>query len=159
NFYLQFLDEFDLRNVNLVGLSLGGWIAAELAVRDSHRLRSLTLVAPAGVEAPGVLGIDTFMLNDTDRIRAMFSDPVVAEQLTSRLVTPDRDDEMLNNRRATALLSWSPRDHDPGLRHWLYRIKVPTCIVWGSDDRIYPPELGETWRDLIPSASLVLVPE
>src|SRR5437868_15273447 len=49
NFYLDFLDQLNLRNVDLVGHSLGGWIAAELAARNTNRLASLTLVAAAGI--------------------------------------------------------------------------------------------------------------
>ena len=49
NFYLDFLDQLDLKDVDLVGLSLGGWIAAELAVRNTQRLASLTLAGAAGI--------------------------------------------------------------------------------------------------------------
>src|SRR5262249_27005182 len=49
NFYLDFLDQLDLRSVHLVGSSLGGWIAADLAVRNSTRLASLTLIGAAGI--------------------------------------------------------------------------------------------------------------
>ena len=54
NFYLDFLDQLDLRGVHLVGSSLGGWIAAELAVRNTSRLASLTLVGAAGIHVNGV---------------------------------------------------------------------------------------------------------
>src|SRR5687767_13690756 len=54
NFYLDFLDQDDLDNVDLVGFSLGGWIAAELAVRNTSRLASLTLVSSVGINVRGV---------------------------------------------------------------------------------------------------------
>src|SRR5207302_9335810 len=54
NFYLEFLDQLDLDRVHLVGSSLGGWIAADLAVRNSNRLASLTLVGAAGIHVPDV---------------------------------------------------------------------------------------------------------
>src|SRR6201999_2945594 len=54
NFYLDFLDQLDLTDVHLVGCDLGGWIAAELAVRNARRLASLTLAGAAGIHVPGV---------------------------------------------------------------------------------------------------------
>src|SRR5215470_19383378 len=63
-FYLDILDQLDLDPVHLVGVSLGGWIAAELAVRSTQRLSSLTLVDAAGIHVPGVEQIDTFLRTD-----------------------------------------------------------------------------------------------
>src|SRR6185503_3947711 len=61
-FYLDFLKRLDLRNVTVVGSSMGGWIAMEMAVRDTSRLKSLVLVSPAGIAAPGVLPADIFLM-------------------------------------------------------------------------------------------------
>ena len=69
NFYLDFLDQLDLDNVDLVGFSLGGWIAAELAARNTRRPASMTLVAAAGINANGIAQLDTFLSNDQQRIR------------------------------------------------------------------------------------------
>src|SRR5258707_3842040 len=71
NFYLDFLDQLDLRGVHLVGSSLGGWIAAELAVRNSSRLASLTLIGAAGIQVKDVEQVDTFLSNDQQRIREL----------------------------------------------------------------------------------------
>ncbi len=68
NFYLDFLDRLDLNDVDLVGFSLGGWIAAELAARNTRRLASLTLVAAAGIHVKGVEQVDPFLLGDEQRI-------------------------------------------------------------------------------------------
>ena len=68
-FYLDFLAQLELEQVHLVGVSLGGWIAAELAVRDTRRLASLTLVDAAGIHVPGVKQIDPFLRTDEQRIR------------------------------------------------------------------------------------------
>src|SRR5262245_66070147 len=69
-FYLNVLEHLDLDRVHLVGVSLGGWIAAELAVRSTRRLASLTLVDAAGIHVPGVEQIDTFLRTDEQRIRS-----------------------------------------------------------------------------------------
>ena len=78
-FYLDFLDQLDLSHVDLVGASLGGWIAAEIAVRNARRLGSLTLVGSAGIHVPGVPQVDTFLVNDENLIRSLFDDPKLVE--------------------------------------------------------------------------------
>jgi pimeloyl-ACP methyl ester carboxylesterase len=79
NFYLDVLDQLDLNDVDLLGFSVGGWIAAELAVRNTRRLGSLTLVAAAGIHVPGVAQIDPFLRTDEQRIRDFFHDPKRAD--------------------------------------------------------------------------------
>ena len=61
NFYLEFIDKLGLKGIHLVGNSLGGWIAADLAVRNTTPLRTLTLLAPAGIHVPGVPPGDIFL--------------------------------------------------------------------------------------------------
>src|SRR5215470_7817020 len=80
-FYLDFLDALDLKRVHLVGISIGGWIAAELAVRDTGRLASLTLADSAGIHLPGVPQIDTFLRNEEQRIRDFFHDQSRADEM------------------------------------------------------------------------------
>src|SRR5947207_12381553 len=79
NFYLDFLDRLDLRGVHLVGSSLGGWIAAELAVRNATRLASLTLIGAAGIHVDGVAPLAPFLTSEEQRIRALFYDQELAE--------------------------------------------------------------------------------
>src|SRR4029079_14201870 len=74
-FYLDVLDQLDRTDVDLLGFSLGGWIVAELAVRSTARLASLTLVGSAGILVPGVAKVDTFLGSDEQRVRDLFHDP------------------------------------------------------------------------------------
>ena len=68
-FYLDFIDALGLDQVHLVGHSLGGWIAAEIAVRSTRRLRTLTLVGAAGVHVNGVAKGDLFVWSQEQRVR------------------------------------------------------------------------------------------
>src|SRR5215831_2011091 len=90
NFYLDVLDQLDLADVDLVGHDLGGWIAAELAVRNPRRLASLTLVAAAGIHVPGVAQVDPFLRTDEQRIRDLFHDPARADEMVARVLLPER---------------------------------------------------------------------
>jgi pimeloyl-ACP methyl ester carboxylesterase len=159
NFYLDLLDQLDLTNVDLVGFDLGGWIAAEMAVRNARRLASLTLVGAAGIHVPGVAQVDPFLRTDEQRIRDLFHDPARADEMVKRLLRPELEDIGLKNQTTTARLTWQPRGYDPQLAKWLHRITVPTLLVWGANDRLYPPAYASAYQELIAGAQLVIVPD
>lgn len=159
NFYLDFLDQLDIESVDLVGFSLGGWIAAELAVRNTSRLASLTLVDAAGIHVKGVEQVDSFLLDDEQRIRAMFHDSKRADDMVAQALRPELEDVGLKNRTTTAKLIWQPRGYDPHLQKWLHRIDVPTLIVWGANDRLFPPDYAHAYQRLIPGSQLAIIPE
>jgi pimeloyl-ACP methyl ester carboxylesterase len=150
-FYLDFIEKLGLEELTLVGSSMGGWIAMELAVRDTSRLKSLVLVSPAGIAAPGVQPADIFLMPPEEMVRSLFYDRKLAEE---RLAQPVDVDAALKNRHATARLAWEPRLHDPHLPKWLHRIDVPVKIVWGREDRILPVAFVEEYRRLLPRASV-----
>ena len=127
NFYLDLLDALDLEGVHLVGHSLGGWVAAELAVRNTSRLASLTLAAAGGIHVKGVEQVDIFLSSDEQRIRDLFHDQKLAEGLLTIALRAEAEDAGLKNRMTTAKLTWHPRNYDPNLQKWLHRIDVPTC--------------------------------
>lgn len=158
-FVLDLLKAFDLRGVHLVGASLGGWVAAEAAVRSTERLASLTLIGPAGLRMKGVPRPDTFLWTEEEATRALFHNQVLADAILAIVPDEAEIDRRLKNRFATARLAWSPRSHDPHLHKWLHRIDVPTLIVWGAEDRYVPQVYAQHWAGLIPGARAVVVPD
>jgi pimeloyl-ACP methyl ester carboxylesterase len=158
-FYLDFLEQLDLDRVHLVGVSLGGWLAAELAIRDTYRLSSLTLVDAAGIHVQGVTQVDSFLRSDEQRIRDFFYDQTRADEMIARVLRPELEDVTMKNRIATAKLAWQPRAYDPHLRKWLHRIDVPTLIIWGANDRLFPMEYAYAYQQLIPGSKAVIIPE
>ena len=151
-FYLDFLKQLDLRNITLVGNSMGGWMAMEIAVRDTSRLKSVVLVSPAGISAPGVQPADIFLMPDEQLVRNLFHDQKLAEARLAVPVTPEGVDIALKNKHTTARLAWEPRLHDPHLPKWLHRIDVPVKVIWGREDRILPVQFLEHFRKLMPKA-------
>jgi pimeloyl-ACP methyl ester carboxylesterase len=159
NFYLDFLEQFDLEGVHLVGQSLGGWVAAELAVRNTSRLASLTLASAAGIHVKDVPQVDTFLSSDEQRVRDLFHDQKLADAVLARVPRPELEDVALKNRMTTAKLVWQPRSHDPHLQKWLHRIDVPTLLIWGEQDRLFPKEYAFAYQRLIPGAKVVIIPD
>ena len=156
-FYLDFLKQLNLREVLLVGTSMGGWMAMEIAVRDTSRLSQLVLVAPAGIAAPGLKVADTFLMAPEDVLRALYHDQSFAEKILAAPPTPEAIDVGLKNRHTTARLAWEPRFHDPFLPKWLHRIDVPVKIVWGEQDRIIPVGFTKEFSRLLPKAQIHVI--
>ena len=141
-------------------MSLGGWIAMEVAVRSTARLASLTLVCPAGVHVPGLATGDPFAWSPEETFRQGFHDQAFAEAAIARLPEAvEADDIWLKNRSSFARLAWEPRLHDPHLPKWLHRIDVPTQIVWGAHDNILSADHAEAIAGMIPGAGVTVVPE
>lgn len=156
-FYLDAIAELGLDKVNLVGTSLGGWIAAELAVRCCDRLRSLVLSAPAGIHVKGLPKGDTFMWSAAEMTRNLFHDQTVAEAALQRPQSEAEQFTEMKNRLTMAKLTWQPRLYNPHLHKWLHRITVPTLIIWGDDDKIIPTGYGPAFAALIPGARLEII--
>ena len=150
-FYLGFLKKLDLKNTLVVGSSMGGWIAMEMAVRDTSRIKSLVLVSPAGIAAPGVRPADIFLMPPEEVVKNLFFDQKLAQ---ARLAQPENVDISLKNRHTTARLAWEPRLHDPFLPKWLHRIDVPVKIIWGREDRIIPVGFVKEYQRLLPKAQV-----
>jgi len=159
-FYLDLLKTLDLKDVHLVGHAVGGWIAAELAIRNTARLKSLALLAPTGVVVPDVSIADIFLANAEDMVRRQLHDlsaPAVVAWIEAEHTKPI--DYVLQNRAALARIGWSPRLHNPQLPYWLHRIDVPTLVVWGENDQIVPFACHRPYLEQIPSARLNALPQ
>ncbi len=158
--YLDLLDEYDLREVVVIGCSLGGWIAAEMAVKSTARLSRLILVTPLGIKVGDreTRDIpDIFALPPEEVVRLQYHDPTRGASDYTSL----SDDELLviaRNQEATALYAWEPYFHNPKLRQRLHRIAIPTLLIWGASDRFVTPSYyGTAYRDAIPGAQLAVI--
>ena len=155
-FYLDLMQALGLEGVHLIGTSLGGWIAAELAIRNTSHLTSLTLVAAVGIAADGRPIDDVFRMTAEENARRFYFDP---ERVQARLQALARADaRILVRNRSTVVRLAYPDFRNPDLAKWLHRIDVPTLLVWGENDGLVPPAFGEAYRALVPDAQLVVVP-
>ena len=157
-YYLDFIKALGLHDVHLVGHSLGGWIAAEIAVRSTASLRTLTLSSAAGLRIPGVERIDVFLLAPKDVPPALFFDRKFADAMLAQPKTDEQIDLELKNGYSFARVAWQPRLYDPHLDKWLHRIDVPTSVLWGDADKLVPPEHAAEFKRLIPQATVEIFP-
>jgi pimeloyl-ACP methyl ester carboxylesterase len=159
--FLDVLDRLDLREVTVLGFSLGGWIAAEMAIKDTARLAKLVLVDPYGIKPGGPTDrdiADVFLLYPDEVEARKWRDPATFRR-DYRALPEDELTIVARNRESFARLCWEPYMHDPKLLRRLHRIGVPTLLVWGENDGIVTPAYGEAYRAAIPGARLAIVPE
>ena len=152
--YLALMDRLALRQVDLIGCSIGGWIAAELATKSPERVRRMVLVGPEGVKVgpPDRLDIPDIYAMPADELeRISYHDPAKMQLDPSTL-----DDEQLairmRNRETTALLVWEPYMHNPKLRHRLHRVTAPTLFLRGASDGLISADYLAAYAKLLPSA-------
>lgn len=157
-FYLDLLDTLKLDRVHVVGQCIGGWIALEMAVTSSARLKSLVLVNSAGIRIKGVPRSDMFLCSEAELLKLLFAGGGAAAWLNGWRATPDLEDIYDRNRAAAAKYSWSPRLCDPKLDRWLHRVDVATHIVWGKEDRVIPPAYAEALKGLIAGSTVTTLP-
>ncbi len=157
-FYLDLLDKLALDKVHVVGQCIGGWLALEIAIRNTRRIKSLVLVNSAGIRVKGVPRADMFVCSEDDLLKLLFAKGG-KEWLQSWRATPDMEDIYDRNRAAAARYSWSPRLCNPKLDRWLHRIDVPTHIVWGSEDHLIPRAYATALKDHITGATLATIPD
>jgi pimeloyl-ACP methyl ester carboxylesterase len=158
-FYLDFMERLDLRDTIVVGSSIGGWVALEIAVRNASRIRALSLVAPSGIHVPGLAKGDVFLWPPEERVRKLYFDQGVAERILAQPVASDAQDTAEKNLHTLARLAWEPRFYDPHLSKWLHRIKLPLQFVWGEGDRLLAPGYAAEYKKLVPHARVDIVPQ
>jgi pimeloyl-ACP methyl ester carboxylesterase len=155
-FYLDLLDELGLTDTIVAGVSLGGWIAAEMAVKSCARISHLVLANPVGIKVGGRETrdiADIFALTEEQFAELAYFDPGAGTH-DYKAMTEAAVRDVARNREATARYGWSPYMHDPKLKARLHRIRVPTLLLWGTADRILSLPYGQAYCAAIPGARL-----
>jgi pimeloyl-ACP methyl ester carboxylesterase len=142
--------------VPVVGFSLGGWTAVELAILRPALVKKLVLVDAAGLYVAGAPMAELFIDDLEEMRRLVFLDPKnpAADLALPRSLEDARILNWLRAREATARVGWNPYLHNPRLPQHLRRIECPTLILWGRHDKLIPVAHGEQYARLIPQARL-----
>jgi pimeloyl-ACP methyl ester carboxylesterase len=158
--YLDLADRLALADATLMGACFGGWIAAEMAVRDTRRFGRLVLVDALGVKHGGVTDRDIADMHAIPRerfIEQAWADPAKAAVDYTQMPESELA-AIVRGQQAFARFGWKPYMHNPRLKRWLHRIDIPTTLLWGEQDRIVTPEYGEGFRAAIPGARMRMIP-
>ena len=157
--YLCYLEDNNLRDVLVIGSSLGGWIGCEMAFRDRAGLiTGLILIDAVGIKVEDEPIRDIFALNAREVAEYSFHDAerfyvdpasVPAEQASLRQA----------NMATMRVIAGDPYMHDPKLLRRLGRIQIPTLVIWGTSDRIVTPAYGAAYAAAFPDARLTIIEE
>jgi pimeloyl-ACP methyl ester carboxylesterase len=131
--------------VDVVGASVGGMIAAELAVLRPEVVARLALLAPFGIVDERNVGFDLYATRSSDRLAHMFAKGV-PEQVANRFAHFGDEEAPVATYLAdiaAASLIWPLGDR--GLRKRLHRITCPKLVLWGDQDELLPVGVAEQW--------------
>ena len=153
-FYLDLLEQLDLRDVLAVGVGLGAWIAAEIAVKSTERLSHLVMANAIGIKVGDRETrdmVDIWALTPDEFNTLAYFDPNRGGHDPKSLSDAEAL-AMARNREATARFCWSPYMHNPKLKARLHRIRLPTLFLWGTADRILSENYGRAYCAAISGA-------
>lgn len=145
--YSDLLDVLGLEKTHVVGHSFGGWVAAELAVAQRHRIEKLVLINAMGIRVENITPANLFMLPIGKMVQLLYTKPPAAVNT-----------DVLRDREALARYAWN-RLYNPKLRERLRRINVPALVVAGENDELLRQEYGRALAASIPNASFLSIPD
>jgi pimeloyl-ACP methyl ester carboxylesterase len=153
--YLELLERRDLHDVLVIGSSLGGWIAAEMAVREHQRITGTVLIDAVGIEVQGVELADFFALTPKELAERSFHDPALFPDPAE--LPPEAQEAMRANAAALTVYAKDPYMHDPKLRRRLALVTRPVLAIWGESDGIAPVPYGRAYAESFPDGRFELV--
>lgn len=158
---LDLVEKLELENAPLVGCSLGGWIAAEMATKDDSRFSRLALIDAYGVKVGGPYDVDIqdIWVLHPSKVAAMKWRNVENGKRDFSSMTDDQLAVIARNTETFARFCWEPYMHNPKLKHRLHRVTTPTLVLWGENDGIVAPSYGKAYAELIPGAKFETIAE
>jgi pimeloyl-ACP methyl ester carboxylesterase len=159
--YLELMDRMSLARVDVLGFSVGGWIAADLASKAPERIPRLALIGPVGVKTGPADRLDipdVFAMPSDQLDRLRFHD--VRKNPVHLSTMSDADLKVVaRNSEALALLTWEPYMHNPKLNHRLHRAAMPALLLRGDHDGIVSADYLARYAKLLPKAQIETIPE
>jgi pimeloyl-ACP methyl ester carboxylesterase len=155
--YLDLLERLDLTDVTVVGNSIGGWIAAEMALLGPARISSFVLVDAVGIEVPGHPVVDFFSLTFPEIAQLSYFEPEKF-RIDPSAMTAEQQAVLGGNRAALTAYAGSAMT-DPTLGDRLAAVSHPVRVIWGDHDRIADPDYGRAYAAAIPQAEFLLLTE
>ncbi len=162
-YYHDFMDAAGIESAHVVGHSLGGMLAAEIAALCPHRVRRLVLANPVGLWRDDAPVLDFFALPPDQLIPYIIHDPE-SEAVRAGMPTPDSPEAMVEalyqrTQSFTAAGKFLWPIPDKGLKRRIHRIQSPTLIIWGESDGLVPATYAEDFKSSIKGSRVAILPE
>jgi pimeloyl-ACP methyl ester carboxylesterase len=152
--YTALFDQLGLvEPVDLVGHSLGGWIASMFAILKGHRVRRLALACPAGLRVAAHPTTDLFTIRADKFPSYLVANPAILERMASTQVTNEMKITRYREMTSLARVAWD-RNYEPKLERWLGHVSNPTLILWGEQDRAIPVQQASYWAKRIANSEI-----
>jgi pimeloyl-ACP methyl ester carboxylesterase len=155
--YGAVLNDLGLEDVTIIGNSVGGWIAAELALLGSPRLSGIVLLDAVGIEVQDHAVADVSGLSVPEIQALSFHDPSPFRVDPAAILDAQKA-IMAANSAALAVYAGSPAMADPSLLGRLSAIAAPTLVLWGESDQIVEPAYGQAYAAAIHGARFEMLP-
>jgi pimeloyl-ACP methyl ester carboxylesterase len=157
--YLDLLERLDLRDVLVIGSSVGGWIASTMALRDTaQRVRALVLINATGIQVDGHPEANASSLTPDELSALSFHNPA-AFRVDPASVSPAQVEARTANFRTLALYDQGLNSADPRLKRWLRHVHIPVLVAWGESDGVVDATYGRAYAQAFPNARFELIPE
>jgi pimeloyl-ACP methyl ester carboxylesterase len=159
-FYARVVRERGLAPVDVIGFSMGGWIAAEMAACDAKQFRRMVLVAPTGIKPPEGNIMDLFIVTARAYLDATVHNAAQTPEFAKLYggeQTPEQFEAWEDARAETARIAWQPYMYNPSLGPLLEGVTgLPTLLIWGKEDKVVPLSAAEVYRKSIAGAELAV---
>ncbi|WOS65646.1 alpha/beta fold hydrolase [Sinorhizobium fredii] len=154
--HLALLDYLGLDEVDVVGCSIGAWVAAEMGTMSPERFGRIVLAAPVGIKVGPVDRLDVpdiFALSQ-EQVASLFYHDAAKFRFDASAHSDETLTTIVRNRETLTLLTWEPYMHNPKLRHRLQRVTAPTLILRGGSDGFVSADYANSFARLIPNSSV-----
>lgn len=155
--YRGLLSELKLKDVVLVGLGFGGWIAAEMASMAPADVSRLVLVGAMGIKPPQGDILDLAITGYIDYARAGFYDQKAFDRVYGAEPSTDQLEMWDICREMSFRIAWKPYMYSQTLPHLLGSVRAPALVVWGDEDRVVPQSAAKRYVEALPNARLEIV--
>ena len=157
-FYSWMLREMNLAPIDVIGFSLGGWTAAEMAIANPRQFHRMVLVAPLGIKPPEGEIFDIFVVTQRTPLNLSVHDPAATPEFATLYGgerTPEQFEAFEEARTETARIAWEPILHNPSLPYFLQGVSgLPTQIIWGREDALVPVSAADAYKQALKNTEL-----
>ncbi|HEX4948137.1 MAG TPA: alpha/beta hydrolase [Blastocatellia bacterium] len=164
------IEALGLEKPYLVGESLGGWMAAEMAALRPKEVGRLALIAPVGLWRDEAPVVDLFGMMPGELVPYLFHNlecPAAQQMAMVNMLFSEKDDRTQEQVEILLTMSRGFRTvakflfpiPEAGMEHRLWRITAPTLVVWGAQDRFIAPSYAEIFQAKIPQCEVMMIPD